>query len=102
MYRPIGLFNLNRGAFKTKRLIRGRDFENVLLGIPGATPEEREERLDDLFFPLMNPDKITAEDRLKMYAHTPLNNPVGNASNGEFVGDSSFIYNVNRLQDQAV
>lgn len=98
----IGNFNLNRGAFKTKRLIRGYDFENISLGIPGATPEEREEQLDHLFFPLMNPDKITAEDRSKMYAHTPLNNPIGNASNSEFVGDSSIIYNVKRLQDQAV
>lgn len=97
----MGNFNQNRGAFKTKRLIRGRDWENVLLGIPGATPEERQAHLDHLFFPLMNPDKITAEDRAKMYAHTPLNDPIGNASNGEFVGDSSWIYNVKRLQDQA-
>ena len=97
----MGNFNQNRGAFKTKRLIRGRDWENVLLGIPGATPEERQEHLDNLFFPLMNADKITAEDRAKMYAHTPLNDPIGNASNSEFVGDSSWIYNVKLLKDKA-
>ena len=97
----MGNFNLNRGAYKTKRLIRGKDWENILLGIPGATPEERQDHLDSLFYPLKNQEKISADDRAKIYTNTPLNDSIGNASSGTFVGDSSWIYNIKRLQDQA-
>lgn len=97
----MGNFNLNRGAYKTKRLIRGRDWENILLGIPGATPEERQDHLDSLFYPLKNQEKITASDRAQMYTHTPNTDSIGNASDGAIVGDSSWVYNMKRIQDQA-
>jgi len=95
---PMGVFPQNTGAFKTKRLVRNKDWANVLVGVPGATNTELESRLDKMFFP--NQSKVTPADRLKMYGNAPLNDPIGNASPGDFMPNQ--VYNVNRIQDRVV
>ena len=95
---PMGVFPQNVGAFKTKRLVRNRDWANVLVGVPGATNTELDSRLDKMFFP--NQKKVTPEDRLKMYGNAPLNDPIGNASSAEFMPNQ--VYNVNRIQNRVV
>ncbi len=66
---PMEIFPLNEGPFKTKRLVRNKDFNAVLLGVPGATPEQINKRLDSIYMP--NKNNITAEDRTKILVDTP-------------------------------
>lgn len=90
---PMGGFIQNVGAFKTKRL-KGLDFENVLVGVPGANNVQVEERLDKMFFPYS--DKVTPEDRLKMITEAPPADPLSHASRVE-TGTAPFrnqVYNV--------
>jgi hypothetical protein len=95
---PMGVFPQNVGAFKTKRLVRNRDWANVLVGVPGGNNVEVDNRLDKMFFP--NQQKVTPEDRLKMYGNAPLNDPIGNASPPEFM--PNLVYNVDRIQNRVV
>ena len=95
---PMGVFPQNVGAFKTKRLVRGRDWANVLVGIPGGTNTELDSRLDKMFFP--NQQKVTPADSLKMYDNAPLNDSIGNASPAEFMPNQ--VYNIDRIQDRVI
>ena len=95
---PMGVFPQNVGAFKTKRLVRNRDWANVLVGVPGGNNEQVDNRLDKMFFP--NQTKVTPADRLKMYGDAPLNDPIGFASPGAFMPNQ--VYNVARIQDRVV
>lgn len=96
---PMGGFIQNVGAFKTKRL-KGADFENVLVGLPGANNEQVEERLDKMFFPYS--DKVTPEDRLKMITEAPPAAPLSHASRA-LTGTAPFrnqVYNVPLIADR--
>lgn len=91
---PMGVFPLNTGAYKTKRLVRNKDWASVLVGVPGATPEQLEKRLDKMFYP--NKNKITAAERQKMFRSADLNDPIGNASPGEFYNE---MYAADRIKE---
>ena len=95
---PMGVFPQNVGAFKTKRLVRGWDWGQVLVGVPEGNDVQVDDRLDKMFFP--NQKKVTPEDRLKMYGNAPLNDPIGNASPAEFMPNR--VYNVDRIQDRVI
>ncbi len=93
---PMGVFPQNKGAFPTKRLVRNRDWANVLVGVPGATNEEYNDRIDRIFFP--GKKNVTPEDRERILTNTPLNDPLSFASNSAFVGNT--VYNVNKMVDR--
>ena len=95
---PMAIFPQNNGSFKTKRLVRNRDWANVLVGVPGATPEQAEKHLDKLFSP--NGNKMTAADREAIYVDQILNDPIGNASAAEFTPGS--LYDTERIQSHLV
>lgn len=79
---PMEVFPVNEGPFKTKRLVRNKDFNAVLLGVPGATPEQINKRLDSIYMP--NNNNVTAEDRTKFFVDTDFPSVWSRSSRNEY------------------
>jgi hypothetical protein len=65
---PMEVFPSNTGPFKSKRVVRNKDWDAVVVGVPGGTPEQINKRLDSIYMP--NKNNITAEDRTKYFTDT--------------------------------
>lgn len=80
---PMEVFPTNAGPFKSKRVIRNKDWDAVLVGVPGGTPEQINKRLDSIYVP--NKNNITAEDRTKFLTDTDFPSEGGGPySRGEY------------------